>query len=220
MFTVPLVLERIKKAVEVKLKQKSALFQTIFKTVYERKLRKMQLGQSSILLDEIVFRKFKELLGGRVEKILVGGALLNGEIHEFAQVCLCPVLQAYGLTETSAAATTQFPNESATEQVGSVVECCELKLVDWPEGGYRVSDKPNPRGEIWVGGDNVSLGYYQMPEKTKEDFKVIDGVRYFTTGDIGEMDPRGNLKIIDRKKDIVKLQGISHDLYINNKLQN
>jgi long-chain acyl-CoA synthetase len=87
------------------------------------------------------------------------------------------------------------------------VECCELKLVDWPEGNYRCIDKPNPRGEIWVGGENISMGYYNMPEKTLEDYRLVDGIRFFATGDIGEMTPEGNLMIIDRKKDLVKLQG-------------
>ena len=51
------------------------------------------------------------------------------------------------------------------------------------------------------------MGYYNMPEKTAEDYKYINGIRYFATGDIGEMLPNGNLKIIDRKKDLVKLSG-------------
>lgn len=212
MFTVPLVLERIKKAVEMKISEQNALVKTLLQQLYELKLKQLRQGRKSLVLDRILSKKTKELLGGRVEKILVGGTLLNREVQEFGHVYLCTIIQAYGLTETCSGATTQYQDESVTEQVGSVVECCELKLVDWLEGGYRVSDKPNPRGEIWIGGDNVSLGYYQMPDKTKEDFRVIDGVRYFATGDIGEMDPRGNLKIIDRKKDIVKLQGIFHGL--------
>ncbi len=140
--------------------------------------------------------------------MLSGGAILAKEVHEFVQVCLCPVIQAYGLTETCGAATTQLPNQTDTEIVGSVVPCCEIKLVDWPEGGYRTTDTPNPRGEIYIGGDNITMGYFNMPEKTAEDFSTSkQGIRYFATGDIGEMLPSGNLKIIDRKKDLVKLQG-------------
>ena len=89
---------------------------------------------------------------------------------------------------------------------GSVVTCSEIRLVDWIEGGFRTTDTPNSRGEIYIGGNNVTLGYYNMPDKTAEDYRLIDGVRYFATGDIGEM-VNGNLKIIDRKKDLVKLQG-------------
>jgi long-chain acyl-CoA synthetase len=83
----------------------------------------------------------------------------------------------------------------------------EIRLVDWPEANYYNRDKPNPRGEIYIGGGSVTLGYYNMPEKTAEDYKTINGIRYFATGDIGEFLPNGSLKIIDRKKDLVKLSG-------------
>ena len=63
-----------------------------------------------------------------------------------------------------------------------MIESCEIKLVDWNEGNYRSSDKPNPRGEIWIGGDSVCSGYYKMEEKSKEDFHVLNGMRYFATG--------------------------------------
>jgi long-chain acyl-CoA synthetase len=73
--------------------------------------------------------------------------------------------------------------------------------------GYRNTDKPNPRGEVYIGGENITLGYYNMPEKTAEDFSVSkDGIRYFATGDIAEMLPSGNMRLVDRKKDLVKLQ--------------
>ena len=71
-----------------------------------------------------------------------------------------------------------------------------LKLVDWKEGNYSTNDKPYPRGEVHVGGNNVGHGYYKMPEKTKEDFYLEDGVRWFKTGDIGLIDNTGNLSLI------------------------
>lgn len=69
-----------------------------------------------------------------------------------------------------------------------------VRLVDWVEGGYRNTDKPYPRGEIHVGGKNIVLGYYNNEELTAEDFSTINGVRYFATGDIGEM-INGELKV-------------------------
>lgn len=99
-----------------------------------------------------------------------------------------------------------MPNQYQTETVGSLVPCVEIRLVNWEEAGYRNTDTPNPRGEVLIGGENVTMGYYKMPEQTEQDYKVINGIRYFCTGDIGEMLPSGNLKIIDRKKDLVKLQ--------------
>ena len=74
-------------------------------------------------------------------------------------------------------------------------------------GNYLITDKPHPRGEIHVGGDNVAMGYFKNPDKTKEDFYTdSEGIRWLRTGDIGEVEDDGVLKIIDRKKDLVKLQ--------------
>ncbi|RNA18403.1 long-chain-fatty-acid-- ligase 3 [Brachionus plicatilis] len=208
MASVPVVLERLSKTVNEKLAQTSWFKQMLFKLAYRQKLQYFRQGRSTRLLDRILFKRISSaVLGGKCRLMLCGGALLSKEVHEFVQVCLCPVLQAYGLTETAAAATTQLPNQTNTEEVGSVVPSCEIKLVDWPEGGYRNTDSPNPRGEIYIGGDSVTLGYYNMPDKTAEDYSYSkDGLRYFATGDIGEMLPNGSLKIIDRKKDLVKLQ--------------
>merc|ERR1712127_879507 len=76
------------------------------------------------------------------------------------------------------------------------------------EMGYLVTDSP-PRGEILISGTTVSQeGYYGLPDKTEEDFKVhADGKKWFHTGDVGLVTPTGVLKIIDRKKDLVKLSG-------------
>ena len=79
--------------------------------------------------------------------------------------------------------------------------CCEIKLVDWEEGNYFTKNDP-PQGEIYIGGPNVTHGYFKMEEKTKEDYCEIDGIRYFKTGDIGQWEKDGALRIIDRKKDL------------------
>lgn len=88
----------------------------------------------------------------------------------------------------------------------------KIKLVNWEEGNYLTKDEPHPRGEIHVGGDNVALGYFKMKGKTDEDFYEENGVRWFKTGDIGEVHADGVLKIIDRKKDLIKLQ---HGEYVS-----
>jgi len=63
-------------------------------------------------------------------------------------------------------------------------------------GHYLTSDEPYPRGEVWLGGGNVALGYYKNPEKTAEDFHLADGKRWFATGDIGRIELDGSLRII------------------------
>ena len=104
--------------------------------------------------------------------------------------------------------------------MGRVLSSCKVALRDWEEGNYRNSDAENPavrmpRGEILVGGPCVALGYYNNPdapdpeitEKNATDFITApDGTRYFCTGDIGQFTASGMLQIIDRKKDLVKLQ--------------
>lgn len=77
---------------------------------------------------------------------------------------------------------------------GGPLTCCDIKLVNWEEGNYRVTDSPNPRGEIHIGGSNIVAGYYKQKERTLEDFYVEDGRQWFRTGDIGEVSKQGMLK--------------------------
>ncbi|OEL20924.1 Long chain acyl-CoA synthetase 8 [Dichanthelium oligosanthes] len=87
------------------------------------------------------------------------------------------------------------------------------RLVSWEEGGYTISDSPMPRGEVVVGGYSITKGYYNNEAKTNEVYKIDErGIRWFYTGDIGQFHPDGCLEIIDRKKDIVKLQ---HGEYVS-----
>jgi len=117
-----------------------------------------------------------------------------------------PVIQGYGLTETASCATVTHTRDRVCGRAGAPLMDVDIKLVDWEEGNYRVTDKPNPRGEVHVGGDNVAVGYFNNKEETEANFYEENGRRWFRTGDIGEMESDGVLKIIDRKKDLVKLQ--------------
>ncbi|XP_058297324.1 long-chain-fatty-acid--CoA ligase 4 [Hylobates moloch] len=156
----------------------------------------------------LLFKKVKALLGGNVRMMLSGGAPLSPQTHRFMNVCFCcPIGQGYGLTESCGAGTVTEVTDYTTGRVGAPLICCEIKLKDWQEGGYTINDKPNPRGEIVIGGQNISMGYFKNEEKTAEDYSVDEnGQRWFCTGDIGEFHPDGCLQIIDRKKDLVKLQ--------------
>ena len=93
--------------------------------------------------------------------------------------------------------------------MGAPIPACEIQLKSVPDMGYLVTDTPAPRGEVLISGSNVSQnGYYKLPKETAEAFiKHADGKIWFHTGDIGVMDSDGVLRIVDRKKDLVKLQG-------------
>lgn len=146
-----------------------------------------------------------------------GGAPLSPDTHELIKTCLCvQVIQGYGLTETTSLATVMDRYDLALGRVGAPATNVDIRLINWEEGNYRITDKPHPRGEIvigrsyiccrmwpWtnsnfvsLGGDNVSPGYYKNPMKTAEDFFNEGERRWFRTGDIGELHADGVIKII------------------------
>uniref|UniRef100_A0A665WFU0 long-chain-fatty-acid--CoA ligase n=1 Tax=Echeneis naucrates TaxID=173247 RepID=A0A665WFU0_ECHNA len=208
MAAVPEIMDRIYKNVMTKVEEMNCLQRTLFTLAYNYKLEQFTKGHSTPLCDRLVFRKVRSLLGGRTRVLLSGGAPLSAATQRFMNVCFCcPVGQGYGLTETCGAGTISELWDYSTGRVGGPLVCCEIKLKDWVEGGYRSTDEPHPRGEILVGGPNVTMGYYKVEAKNQEDFFVDEnGQRWFRTGDIGEFHQDGCLKIIDRKKDLVKLQ--------------
>lgn len=118
------------------------------------------------------------------------------------------VVQGYGLTETCAGGTVMSRDDLLTfERVGAPLASNDILLREWKEAGYTPQDHPNPRGEVLIAGENVCVGYYKNEQANKEAFVEIDGRRWFCTGDIGEIQADGTLRIIDRKKDLLKLQG-------------
>uniref|UniRef100_A0A8C4H1V1 long-chain-fatty-acid--CoA ligase n=1 Tax=Dicentrarchus labrax TaxID=13489 RepID=A0A8C4H1V1_DICLA len=208
MAAVPEIMDRIYKNVMTKVEEMNCVQRTLFILAYNYKLEQLAKGYSTPLCDKLVFKKVRSLLGGQTRVLLSGGAPLSAATQRFMNVCFCcPVGQGYGLTETCGAGTISELWDYSTGRVGGPLVCCEIKLKDWVEGGYRSTDKPHPRGEILVGGPNVTMGYYKNEAKNHEDFLVDEnGQRWFCTGDIGEFQEDGCLKIIDRKKDLVKLQ--------------
>jgi len=163
-----------------------------------------------------VVKKVTRQLGLENLRVMVsGGAPLAAETHKFITYVLGPLSQGYGCTETLGGSTVQEvfacdgrPADRSSGQVGPITPSGELKLRSVPDMGYLVTDDP-PRGEILLGGQNVSqMGYFKMAEKTNEDFPFHDdGRRWFHTGDIGCLTANGTLRIIDRKKDLIKLSG-------------
>eukprot|EP00928_Gymnodinium_smaydae_P033878 TRINITY_DN24140_c0_g1_i1.p1 TRINITY_DN24140_c0_g1~~TRINITY_DN24140_c0_g1_i1.p1 ORF type:complete len:709 (-),score=122.11 TRINITY_DN24140_c0_g1_i1:254-2380(-) len=165
-------------------------------------------------LQKALLKKVKTQLGlERLRIIGSGGAPLSPETQQYISKVLAPVAQGYGATETTGASTVQEvfagdgrPADRSVGAVGPIQPCGEVMLKSVPDMGYLVTDNP-PRGEILLGGNSISQqGYFKMPEKSAEDFpKHSDGKVWFHTGDIGLMTEMGTLKIIDRKKDLIKL---------------
>ncbi|XP_041990996.1 long chain acyl-CoA synthetase 1 isoform X2 [Salvia splendens] len=203
---VPRVFERIHEGVLKALEDLNWRRRGIFHLLYRYKLHWMNKGykqkDASPLADFLAFRKVKSRLGGRLRLIVSGGAPLSSEVEEFLRVTSCAfVTQGYGLTESCGLSTLGYPDEmSMVGAVGSTFVYTELRLEEVPEMGYDPLGEPS-RGEICLKPKSPFVGYYKNPELTQE--AVIDG--WFHTGDIGEMMPNGVVKIIDRKKNLIKL---------------
>jgi long-chain acyl-CoA synthetase len=144
------------------------------------------LAVKSALADALVFKKIKERLGGRVEFVMSGGAPLSAELAAFFIGAGIEILEGYGLTETSPIITANLPNKRKIGTVGTLIPGVEVKIA--------------PDGEILARGPNIMKGYWNNPDATAQ---AIDAEGWFHTGDIGEIDSDGFLKITDRKKDII-----------------
>lgn len=205
---VPLILDRIRKTIQDRVEmRKSVFWKQLFKYSIAYKNYWLDRGYDTPLLNRIVCNRVKGQVGGKVEYMLIGGAPLSPDTQRVMRAFLnIKLLIGYGATETCAATTVSDSKDLSIGRIGAPVQGVKVRLIDWPEGGYFVTDKPHPRGEMVVGGPHISAGYYKLPEQTAEAYEEIDGVRWFKMGDIGEVFENGTFKIIDRKKDLVKLQ--------------
>merc|ERR1719317_819683 len=208
MFCVPLILDRIYKGVNENIRKKGTFVTALMDFAVKYKLECSRRGEETPIMDRLLFREIRSLVGGRVRAIMSGGAPLSEDTHDYLRTVLGAILlQGYGLTETSACGAIMSFEENSTGRVGPPVQGVHIRLVNWEEGNYKVTDKPWSRGEIYIGGGNVAQGYLKNPEKTEEEFFTDDeGRRWFKTGDVGQFEGDGTLRIIDRKKDLVKLQ--------------
>ncbi|XP_031548889.1 long-chain-fatty-acid--CoA ligase 1-like [Actinia tenebrosa] len=161
---------------------------------------KRNILRKNTIWDRLVFKKIQNLLGGNVRIITCGSAPLSANVTTFIRCVMgCYLQEGYGQTETTAIVTMQRLSDFSTGHVGAPAPCNQVKLVDVPEMGYYAKDG---HGEICVKGQNVFKGYLGNPEKNAECF---DDGGWFHSGDIGQWNENGTLKIIDRKKHIFKL---------------
>ncbi len=149
----------------------------------------MLVRAADTLAHALVFDKVHQRLGGRIKYLMSGGAPLSPEIAEFFHAVGLPVLEGYGLTETTPILTCNRPGQVRIGTVGAALPGITLKIAE--------------DGEILAKGPNVASGYYNRPKETAEAW---DPEGWFHTGDIGELED-DILKITDRKKELIKTSG-------------
>ena len=204
---VPRIYDTIKKAIEAKLPPVGSVKRLVFDRAFEDRRAALANGKDTPYWNDKAFGAAKSMLGGNVKMLISGGAPLNGATHEFLCVVFgCSVGQGYGLTETCLMGTLQRYWDIQKENVGGPVSGVEIKLKDVNEE-WNSKSEPK-RGEVWIRGPSVTQGYYKQPEKTAEVFGA-DG--FFNTGDVGEWQRDGTLKIIGRVKALAKT---AHGEYI------
>jgi long-chain acyl-CoA synthetase len=147
------------------------------------------LRSEHALADRLVLAKIRGLFGGRLKHAVSGAAPISPDILRFFDAAGVIVVEGWGMTETSTAATISTPDDHRIGTIGKPFPDCQVKIAD--------------DGEILVKGPNVFQGYYKNEKATKET--IVDG--WLHTGDIGEMDSDGYLKITGRKKDIIITAG-------------
>ncbi|MCJ1313797.1 long-chain fatty acid-CoA ligase [Agyrium rufum] len=200
---VPAVWETVRKGIVAKVNASNPVVRNLFWSALSTKSFLMANGlPGSGVLDAVVFKKIRDATGGRMKLCLNGGGPIAKDTQRFISFAICPMVGGYGLTETTAMGALMSPFHWTDNAMGEMPSSIEIKLVDFDEAGYFTASSP-PQGEIWIRGAPIIQEYYENEQETKEAL-TPDG--WFKTGDIGEFDSRGLLRLIDRKKNLVKTQ--------------
>jgi long-chain acyl-CoA synthetase len=198
---VPRIFEKVYAKAKLKAAQSDGIKEKIFDwaievakeyaTVLEQhKPVSLFLGMRHKLADVLVYSKLRDFFGGRLRFCITGGAALSDDIYLIFTGAGIGILQGYGLTETSPVLTSSYPDAKRLGTVGKAIRNTEVRIAH--------------DGEIEARGPSVMVGYYHKPDATAEAFT---GDGWFKTGDIGELDGDGYLKITDRKKELFKTSG-------------
>ena len=194
--TIPRLLEKVHDSVLLKGTKIKGIEKMIFDWAIQLGYQFNEKHQNSFwyneklkIADKLVYSKVRESLGNSIEVIILGGASINSKISKLLTAMKMPVMEGYGLTETSPVIAVNSP----------VTRNIKIGTVGFPVDNVDV--KITEQGEITVKGSTIMKGYYKSPELTAE---VIDDEGYFHTGDRGEIDPEGFLRLTGRVKEIFK----------------
>ena len=208
--SVPRLLNRFGGAIRAATLQQPGFKGTLSRHIIDTKTAAMSppdspaASNTHFFYDRIWGKKVASALGLQNAKYMISGsAPLDPSLHTFFRAALgTSLMQGYGLTETYALALCQGPSDLSVGNCGGVSPSIEVCLIDIPDMEYYSTDKPQPRGELLIRGNNVTSGYHKNP---KENAKVFLEDGWFRTGDVATVDKLGRFQIIDRVKNVLKL---------------
>ncbi len=201
LISVPRIFERVHNQIYTGLNEASSFQRWLFSCAINVGWARFQTQQGlrpwhpkllfSKLFDVLVASKVKSKLGGALDFVMVGGAPLTEEVAKTFLSLGIPLLQGYGLTESSPVVSANTKEQNRTNSIGLLLRGVSVKIAE--------------NDELWVSGDNVMIGYWQRPEATAKAIVEQDGTRWLRTGDRASIDQDGFLRIIGRIKDILVL---------------
>lgn len=180
---VPTLLERIRRGVDAAMADRGKIVSALYGMAHRE-----SAGVMTSVARQLLFPKIRERLGGEVRFLICGSAPLAPETQDWFSRLELPVLQVYGLTETTAILTMDRPGAAKPGWVGTAIGGVELKLGD--------------EGELFARGDAIFRGYWNMPEETAE---AISEDGWFSTGDLAELDEAGRVRILGRARSLLVL---------------
>jgi long-chain acyl-CoA synthetase len=189
MTTVPRVLEKVFAKIKEGIDSASLVKKFLGKKAFQRALEKDPTAQKNFLdkiFDRLIYKKFRESLGGNIKMIICGGAALSLDLERFYKNIGIDLFCGYGMTESSPVLAVNCAKAQKFGTVGKAFPAVELKIAN--------------DGELLARGPNIMLGYHGKPEKTAE---VIEN-GWLKTGDLAQIDEQGFIKIVGRKKEIFK----------------
>jgi long-chain acyl-CoA synthetase len=207
--SVPRLYNRFGAAIRTAALEAPGLRGALARTAINTKLENMKLptGQASNkhwLWDRIFTPRLTANFGlQRARGMISGSAPIDPSLHQLLRAAFGnEFVQGYGLTETYAIGLAQFENDFSTGNCGGLCGATEACVRSVPDMDYLATDKPHPRGELLIRSTTLFREYYRNPEETA---KSIDADGWFATGDIAEIDELGRFKIVDRRKNVLKL---------------
>ncbi len=188
---VPVMLERIRDGVEKNIRARGGLIHKLWRSAKAAHTRiregNPRRGDRWLhrLAERVLFQKIRPMIGPNLKAFICGSAPLSPETQRWFEMLQLPVLQVYGLTETTAIVTMDRPGLAEPGRVGVPIEGCETRI--------------DEDGELWVKGPHIFAGYWNQKDATREAFR--DG--WFQTGDAADKDEQGRIRIIGRTKNIL-----------------